>query len=167
MAALAIGAAAVGALAGAAGSIMQGNAAAANALADAKAHYFNAKVAEQQARNTQEGALADANDYRRLQSSRLAARRAQMGGAGVVASEGSPLLVDESILSNIEFGATRIINEGDIKSVRLRNEATLKRAQARASRRGATYARQAGYIGAVSTLASGTTNTLLTAKAFS
>ena len=166
MAALAIGASMLGTAANVAGSIMEGNVNAANAIAESRAYKFNSQVAEQQAKNTRQVAVADASDFRRAQQARLASRKAAMAGSGIVATSGSPLLVDEKILANIEFSGARIINEGDIKSTRLLNESTLLKAQAKNARANAGYAKTAGYINAAGALASGVSNTLSTTSKF-
>lgn len=155
MAALAIGGNILGTVAGimaahtnAAAAKFQGQVDAYNALAQADAYGFNAKVADQQASNTRQVALAEAGDYRRAGSAALASRRAAVAAGGVVSTSGSPLLVDTNILSEIELGAGRIINRGDIVSTRQKNEATLLRGQAANATRNAKFARQAGNIGA-------------------
>ena len=183
MAALAIGGHILGTVAGIAGALTQevaakfeGEVAARNAEAEADAYKFNAKVAEQQARNTRDVARAEAGDFRRSGSAALASRRAQAAGSGVATTMGSPLMVDEAILSEVEFGAARIINQGDIVSTRQLNEATLLKAQAKNARRNALYARQGGRIaahaarlGVYTSIAQGATsigNTLATAGTF-
>jgi hypothetical protein len=183
MAALAVGGHLLGTIAGIAGARTQAAAAkfqgqvqAANFKAEAQAYKFNAKVAEQQARNTREVALAHAKDFRRAGSGALSSRRASMAASGVSTSSGSPLLIDEAIATEIEFGAQRILNEGEIVATRQKNEATLLKAQAKNAKRNARFAIQGGQIaasaaniGIYSAIASGATgigNTLMSAGTF-
>lgn len=169
MAALAIGGHILGTIAGiaaaqtsAAAAKFEGQVAAANAKFEAKAYNFNAKVAEQQAKNTRDVARAEGKDFARAGSAALAGRRAKVAASGVVSSKGSPLMVDEAVLTEIEFGRQRILNKGEIIATRQRSEAALLRAQAKQATQNATLARQgasisaqAAQIGAYSAVAQG------------
>lgn len=183
MAALAVGGHVLGTIAGIQGALteevaakFQGKVEAANAIAEADAYKFNAKVADQVAENTRDVARGQAMDFRRAGSARLASRRAQAAAGGVVSTEGSPLIVDQAILSEIEFGATRIVNQGDIVSTRQKNEAALLRGQAKNAKRNALFARQGARIAAraaslgvytsIAQGAAGVGNTLATAGYF-
>ena len=155
MTALAVGGHVLGAIAGVQGALtqavaakFQGQVEAANAEAQADAYKFNSKVATQMARSTEQVAVAEAGDFRRAGSAALASRRAAAAAGGVSLSEGSPLMVNERILSEVEFGAARIINAGDIVSTRQLNEAELLQAQKRNATRKARIALQGGNLAA-------------------
>jgi len=113
------------------------------AEAKAEADEFNAKVAEQLAGVEKDRATAGASDFRRAQMARLASSRAKQAASGF-SLEGSPLLVDESIFSEIELGAARLGHAGDVAATRLRNESTLLRRSAVHGRDTAIFAREAG-----------------------
>jgi hypothetical protein len=153
MTALAIGGHILGTIAGIAGANLGAKAAkyearvaSTNFLNEAEAHKFNAKVADQMAENTRDVARAEAMDFRRAGSGKLATRRAQSAASGVTGQ--SPLMVEEKILSNVEFGAARIVNAGDIISTRQKNEAQLLRFHAKQAKDNARYARVAGRMSA-------------------
>src|SRR3546814_19650698 len=78
----------IGAAVGAVGAIAAGR-------AQANAAEFNADMAQQQAERERQIAARDADDYRRSNSRLLATSRARRAGSGV-ASQGSPLLLDET-----------------------------------------------------------------------
>jgi len=155
MAALAIGGHLLGTIAGiqasrtgAMAAMFEGQVAAANAKAEAQAHKFNARVAAQQARHTRRAARAEARDFRRAGSALLASRRARAAASGVSATTGSPLMVDEKIISKIEFGADRIIMAGEVVATRQLNEAMLLKHQAKVAKENAKYAMAGARIGA-------------------
>lgn len=133
---------------GVASAMLEAKVAKKNYKFEAAAHKFNAEVARQQAANTRGVGRADANDYRRLNSARLASNRAAAAGSGIVASSGSPLMVDEAIFSEIEFGAARTINAAEIIATRQDNEGVLLDAQARQARKNAMLAMKSGAINA-------------------
>lgn len=115
--------------------------------AQADADLFNSKVALQLAESERERATAQAIDFRRSEGSKAASRRARVA-AGNLAMEGSPLMVDESIWQEIEFGTQRISYAGQLASTRLTNEAKLLQESARNNRESARFSRQAGEISA-------------------
>lgn len=117
-----------------------------DARASAQANKFNAIVREQQARNAKDVAKANAEDFRRLQSARLASSRAAQAGSGFQLT-GSPLLVDTLTFGEIEHGVSRLRHEGDVEATRLGNEASLLRRQAKLDKVSARYAKAAGRIG--------------------
>lgn len=113
------------------------------ALARADADSFNAKVARQLALAEERKTAADAADYRRVGSSKIASARAARADSGL-ALEGSPLLVDASIFKEVEFGVDRIVNAGAVNATRMRNQATLLDVSSENNRRTADLARAAG-----------------------
>lgn len=120
-----------------------------SAEARAEGDTFNAAASRQLATSELQRAGAGAEDFRRLQGSRLASRRAVTAASGL-AMEGSPLMVDESIFQNIDFGAGRLGFEGDINASRLRNQASLLDFSATRERESAGFARTAGEAAASS-----------------
>jgi hypothetical protein len=123
---IALGVAAAGAAVSAVGSIKAGKA--------------QKKMAEQQAEFDLEAAAGRERDYRRETSFILAARRAGLGAQGVRA-EGTPTLVDDSIVTESELQALRIRQGGE--------------AQARILRQGGQAAQTAGYFRGGASLLSG------------
>lgn len=115
-------------------------------LARADADSFNAKVAGQLAVSEEQKTAADVADYRRVQSAKAAGARAVRAKSGL-ALEGSPLLVDENIFKEIDFGVQRIVNAGATNVTRLRNQETLLGVSAENNRRTASFARAAGAAG--------------------
>ena len=111
--------------------------------ARAAADRFNAAVSEQLAESETERAGAEATDFRRAQSARQASSRARLAASGL-ALEGSPLMVDENIFSEIEFGAARLVHAGQVTATRLRNQATLLRRSADFDTETAINTREAG-----------------------
>lgn len=139
------------------------NIAAANERADSD--IFNAKVAEGQAQSELEGSQGDAADFRRAQSARLAASRA-VGAASGFTLEGSPLLVDASAVSDIEFGVSRIIHEGQTRAAALRQEGTLLTRSAAVEKQNAQREKSAGVIKQFGTLTSGIAGIAASASQF-
>lgn len=125
-----------------------------NAEERARTDRFNAIVAEQEAKSEMEGTRADASDFRRAQSARLAASRARQAGSGF-ALAGSPMLINEASLAEVEFGVSRIIHAGLLKENRLKTQALLLNRSASVEDRNAKFSRQAGTIGAIGGIASG------------
>ena len=68
-----------------------------------------AKVQEQQAAFARKQAKIDAEEFRRRQRRILGQARAARGASGVDLLTGSPLLVDDDTIAEIEFGAARIV----------------------------------------------------------
>ena len=111
--------------------------------AKAEADLFNAEVAEQMAGSETHRAGAEASDFRRAESARLSSSRARQAASGFEL-EGSPLMVDENIFTQAEFGAQRVAHAGQVTSTRLRNEAKLLRRSSLLGRESAWRAREAG-----------------------
>lgn len=147
----------MGGISSAAANIMQGNADVANAQEKAATDRFNAQVALQTADSQMQGAAADVVDFRRQQMARVAASRAAAAGSGFLL-EGSPLLVDKSAVTEIEFGANRIIAGARVNAARLRQQSLLLNRDATVETTNAKYARTASFIGAASGFVGGITN---------
>lgn len=155
MAALAVGGHILGTMAGIASSRTQevaakaqAQAAAYNFRAEAAAAKFNAKVAKQMAAHAKDVARAEAGDFERRQSARLAASRAERGGSGVVNAAGSPLMVEAATVAEVALGRARIIHGGEVASVRLNTQAQLLKAEAKTANINARLAIQSGNIAA-------------------
>lgn len=108
-----------------------GGLAAAGHVADGKTKAdqaeFQAKVNEQQAGRERLISGEQEKDFRKVQSSNLAERRAAMGASGVDLSSGSALLVPEDFAAEVELQARRIRSGGEVKATRLQQQAELLR----------------------------------------
>ena len=139
-------------IAGAGASVLSGvmgaSGAAQQARAAQQAANFQAEVQEQQAQAERDRAAVEAQDFRREGSRARAASLARMGASGTVASEGSPLLVDEAFVKELALGSARIQHGGEVRGTRLDQQAELTRAEGRSARR-------AGGINAGASLLSG------------
>lgn len=83
-----------------------------------------ARAARDQAQREQEIAADEENDFRRRQRRLLATRRAGTAASGLSLA-GTPLLIDDATLAEIELNAERIRRGGAIRSTRLEQEAGL------------------------------------------
>lgn len=136
------------------GSLFQGQVGETNALieygnrargfdAQADADKFNATMTRQVAESERQRTDAEATDYRRVGKSKLASLRAKHAASGI-ALEGSPMIVDDSIFSEIEFGAQRIVHAGAVTGTRLMNQARLLDTSSSNNRASAIFSRQSG-----------------------
>lgn len=140
--------AAVASIAGSAlsavGAMQQGKAAAAAAN-------YNAKVNEMAAVAEKDAAAAEAEDRRRKlmgqRSTSIAAR-----GASGVALAGTPLMVDEDMLGEIELDVARVGQRGAAKAVQYQNQATLDRATARSAKRAGAISAGASLLGGIASV---------------
>jgi hypothetical protein len=90
---------------------------------------YNAKLAEQQA-TTAEQEASEMERRKRAEGERLVGmQRALYGKSGVALYSGSPLAVLGDTVANQEMDALDIRREGQIRSLQLRNQATLNRYQ--------------------------------------
>ncbi len=115
--------------------------------ADARAAEYNAAVSQQRAASEREAAAAEADDYTRRNSAKLASGLAMQGASGVT-PDGSPLMVNSATVREIALGAQRHLQGGEKRGVQLENEAQLQRSRA-------DYARSASYLTAGTDLLSG------------
>ena len=140
--------AAVASIAGSAlsavGAMQQGKAAAAAAN-------YNAKVNEMAAVAEKDAAAAEAEDRRRKlmgqRSTSIAAR-----GASGVALAGTPLMVDEDMLGEIELDVARVGQRGAAKAAQYQNQATLDRATARSAKRAGAISAGASLLGGIASV---------------
>lgn len=124
------------------------------AEARAEADVFNAGVADRTAESVIRAGAADANDYRARQNARLASTRAVRAASGVQLT-GSALLVDETLVNEIELGAERIgINTSQDEQT-FRSESKLLRISAAREIETAKNVRETGAISEANALRSG------------
>lgn len=116
--------------------------------AEAQAARYNAQVNEMNAAAERDKSAVEAEDFRRQNARKLASSIAARGASGVDIGSGTPLMVSEDVVREIELGASRIGHEGAAKSTAYKNQATLDRARAK-------NASSAGRIMAGATLLSG------------
>jgi len=117
------------------GAALSAVAAISSGKAQSDANEFNAEMAQQQAERERQIAARDAADYRRRNSRVLAASRARRAGGGV-ATQGSPLLVDEATAAESELGAQDIFAGGAANAYGYRQQAALFRSRASGARAG-------------------------------
>jgi len=110
--------------------------------AQADADIFNAKVARQMMESDRQRTTAEINDYRRVNRAKMASRRAMFGKSNLVL-EGSPLLVDESIFQEMEFGQSRLAFAGMTNRARFETQAQLLDHSAAVHKRNAAATRAA------------------------
>lgn len=137
------------------GQLQASQAAAAQAEGQQAMAEFNARVQEQQAK-----AIEARAEFRQQRQAKEAGRiastlQAGLGAAGVVPSEGTPLLIQseqavESELENLLLGF-----EGEVGAARARSQAQLDRMQAQVFGQRAKVAGRAGLFGAGATLLTG------------
>lgn len=89
-----------------------------------------AKVQNQQAAFARRQAEIDAGEFKRRQRRLLASARVGRGASGVRLLEGSPLLVDDDTIAEIEFGTETIRNQGEVEGTRLDQAAGQSRLRA-------------------------------------
>lgn len=97
--------------------------------AQEEAAEFNASVQEQKAEQERDRAAAEASDFRRKQGARRASAIADRGASGVRFA-GTPLLTDTDVIEEIELGAARIGQGGEMRATAAENTARLDRARA-------------------------------------
>ena len=88
---------------------------------------FNAKVAENAAQAKRDAARIEAQNKREQYASILAASRAGVGAAGVMPTEGSPLLVAMDDAANAKLNEARIIYSGEVGARAQESEAIVQR----------------------------------------
>lgn len=128
-------------------ALLEGEIDANNFEAQAWAAEFNSKVAGQMARHAKESGKIDASDFRRQQGARVANNRAAQAASGF-ALAGSPMLVDQSIMAEVELGASRLEHAGDVEFFRGLTEQSLLKRESLVFKASADLARKAGAINA-------------------
>ncbi len=116
--------------------------------AQASAQDYQAKVAKQQQQAARDAAAIAAQNAEARMKRVLGAQRAAIGAAGVLGTEGSPLLVQLQSAEDAALDIARIRYGGEARASGFRAEEILQRWQAGATRR-------AGYIGAGASLLGG------------
>lgn len=122
----------VAAAATALGSISQG-------VAAQRAAEFNAQQLEQEARLARETAAQEEADFRRKARLIKGSQRAGYGAAGVISTEGSPLLVQEDFAREAELEARRIRFAGTAEEARQRGAAAAARFEGEALFRSSVF----------------------------
>lgn len=100
-----------------------------------RAARYNARVAEQQGNYARLAAAADAETRRRQLDRVLGTQRARYGASGVIASEGSPLLVMMQSEEEAALDVARVRHGGAVAAHGLQIEADLYRRQGRQAKR--------------------------------
>jgi len=137
------------------GAIQQGRAADEQAEAQQDIANYNARMAERQAEEERKAAAEEAEKFREKGERFKAAQRATYGRAGVLATEGTPLLVLEDTARQLEEDRLSILRQGYLKSEYLMSKGRSQRWQGEAaSARGKNIKRGAN-LSAVGTLLSG------------
>lgn len=144
----------IGSILGFAGTILSAVGSMQQAKAQQRAAEYNAKMAEVEAAGERDAASAEADDYRRKQRAARASATAERAASGVQLS-GTPLLIDEDILGQIDLGAARIGHQGQVRATGLENEASLERAKAKNYGKAGKLAMLTGFASAGSSLLGG------------
>lgn len=110
----------------AAGSVVKG-------FSEASSQRDQASIARQQAERERARAAIEADEQRRRASAVAGADRAKRSASGVDPNSGTPLAVDAATIGEGEFGARQIMEEGELRSWRLRRESDLRRRAAQNS----------------------------------
>jgi len=110
---------------------------------------YNARSEEMAAAADRDAASAEAEDRRRRGSAARATALAERGASNV-ALAGTPLLVDEDIVGEIELDAARTLHRGEAKAIGRENQARLDRASAKSYGRAAPLSAGASLLGGLS-----------------
>lgn len=109
---------------------------------------YQQKVAENQAIAARQAAQVAAENARERHQRVMAAQRARLGAAGVMSTEGSPLIVQMESAEQAALEEARIRYSGEVQAGGVESQAVLSGFQAR-------QARTAGTLGAGASLLSG------------
>lgn len=139
---------AIAAVASVAGGVLSGIGQMQAAKAAASADQYNAKAADMSAKAERDAAAAEAEDKRRDLMGRRATSIAARGASGVTMA-GTPLLVDEDVLGEIELDVARTGQRGAARATQLENQATLDRMSARNRRKAAPLSAGASILGGI------------------
>lgn len=121
--------------------------------AQANAADYNARVDDMRAASERDIAKAEAGDFQRKGDRQLGTMLALQGATGVT-SQGSPLMVDSSVVREIALGVARKIHGGEMRAQRFEDDANLQRATAINARKAGVIAEDASYLNAASSLLS-------------
>lgn len=142
---LAVGLTVASGVLSAAGSIAQGQQAAAAARSQAQLQEQQAAIQEQQAERERQVAAADEEELRMRNRRVLARQRALLGASGVEPAAGSPLFVAMDTAAEAELQALRIRDQGEVAATRLEQQAGLTRFDADITRASGRAAQRAGF----------------------
>lgn len=139
---------AIAAVASVAGGVLQGIGAARQHRAAADAANYNARANDMAAKAERDAAAAEGEDRRRKLMGQRASAIADRGASGV-ALAGTPLLVDEDVLGEIELDVARIGQKGAARATQLENQSTLDRMTARSHKSAKGLAAGASILGGI------------------
>jgi hypothetical protein len=139
---------AIAAVASVAGGALAGIGAYQQDKAAEAASNYNADASEMAAIAEREGAAAEAEDRRRKLEGQRATSIAARGASGV-GFAGTPLMVDEDMLGEIELDVMRTGQKGAARATQLQNQATLDKMTARSHRRAAPISAGAQLLGGI------------------
>lgn len=134
----------------------EGQTAAAQARATAAWRDYNAKVSQREAEAERQATIYEAKQHARESKQLLARGRAIRGKAGVTV-EGSPLLAAEDTAGQLAMERSMIRLTGARRVSRLKSRSILDVSKARAARISARGYKEAGYLGAGTSLLRGAT----------
>jgi len=137
------------------GQLQQASAAAAQAESAQAMMEYNAKLAEREAEQERMRSLFEQGRQAEEGARVMGTMRAGMGAAGVVSTEGTPLLVQAKQASELELKNLMIGYEGAESAQRYRSQAVLDRIQAKIYGQKAGAYRTGGYLNAGTTLLKG------------
>ena len=143
-----------GAAASAYGTYQQGRSAEQQAKAEAAWHTYNAQVAQREKEAEKQAALFEAQQHKRQANQLLKRQRALIGASGLDI-EGSPLLVAEDTAAQLALENANIRSVGERRQTAYENQSILDTMRASASKTAAKSYKQAGTIGAGSSLLQG------------
>jgi hypothetical protein len=153
---------AVGGWAGAAGvglaawsSYQEGRINEANLKSQAAMAEYNAQMQEREAQAARDKASLESRRRAEAGSRRQSSMLASIGASGVVPTEGTPLLIQAKQAAEDEFDMLLAGYEGEVQAQRHLSQAAADRMEAKYYKKNARYARDAGILGAGTTLLSG------------
>jgi hypothetical protein len=140
---------------GAGGQIYSGMTASTEGKSAQNMANYNAALAEREATMTEQKTSIQQRQQMEEAERRKSTMRANMGAAGVVSTEGTPLLIQAQQAEQDELQNLMIGFEGAEQARSLRSEATLQRLQGKQARRAGKASALGSYIGAGSSLLTG------------
>jgi hypothetical protein len=115
--------------------------------AEAQADEFSAKVAMQMSRNAKDVAMSEARDFKLKAGLQVESQAALQAGSGFML-QGSPLLVQDVLLGEVELGANRLKLAGEVERNRLEQQAEQLVYSGKLNKQSALIARETGKINA-------------------
>ncbi|WP_125117827.1 virion core protein, T7 gp14 family [Bordetella trematum] len=138
--------------AGALGSVMQGNAQAAGYAQQADAADRNAQIADIQARQAYDAGLQNELSQRRSNAQQQGDVRAAVAESGLDGTTGSALLLQQQSAQNLEMDALTTRYQALLQGNAYEQDGAMQRYTAKTLRASGRNARQAGYLGAATSL---------------